>query len=73
MALTCDRCGTKSQPSIHGRPRSAMAEGWSSLEVAREDSEAMDPLVICPDCLTEVEQRGVRPVPARLASDEGAS
>jgi hypothetical protein len=70
MALTCDRCGTESPPSIHGRPRSAMAEGWTSYEVLREDGETMDLLVICPDCLTEAEERGIWPVPSPATEEE---
>jgi hypothetical protein len=73
MALTCDRCGTKSPPSVHGLPRSAMAQGWSSFEVLRDDGETMDLLVICPVCLTEAEERGVWPLPSSLASEEEAS
>lgn len=70
MALTCDRCGRKATPSVHGLPRSAMAEGWSSFEVLRADGETMDLLVICPACLTEAEEHGGWPVPSPPVSEE---
>jgi hypothetical protein len=55
MGLTCDCCAKEFPPSAHGRPHSAMAEGWSSFEVLRDDGETVDLVVLCPDCLSEME------------------
>jgi hypothetical protein len=65
--LSCDRCGTESPATV----AEAIERGWSRFEVLREDGETIDYVMVCPDCLTDAEdRRGTWPSPARLAEVE---
>ena len=61
--VTCDRCGTKSPPSVKG-PGDAMAQGWSRFEQLGEDGDTVHFVTLCPECLTEGEEAGLWPTPS---------
>jgi hypothetical protein len=62
FSITCTRCQSELTPSVEG-PAAAMALGWSRFEQLGEDGETAYFITVCPDCLTEVEESGVWPLP----------
>jgi hypothetical protein len=70
-ALVCDRCKEESSSNVGGLS-GALAEGWSRFELLREDGETVYFVTVCPDCLTEGEERGVWPVPSPWAREEAS-